>query len=170
VLSERTAAEARSVGRTRAARFPELCRSTPFRAIFDKAPVFKRLQTPLSAQYMLSCVEFHNHVPRRPDIARRKDPRVNTGGALLGGKQVSASLLKSLGSIAGVGGIALGVFFLLFRQVISKKIFPMLPPEHAYKLMQSIIRYTFLIAALGLILWWSDGLNVILGNNNRIGG
>jgi hypothetical protein len=91
-------------------------------------------------------------------------------GVLLGGRQVSASLLKGLGSVAGVGGIALGIFFLLFRQVIAKKIFPMLPPEQGYMLMRSIIRYTFLIAALGLILWWSEGLNVIFGNNNQIHG
>jgi hypothetical protein len=82
---------------------------------------------------------------------------------------VPASLLKTLGSIAGIGGISLGVVFLLFRQVIAKRIFPMLSEERAYLLMRSIIRYTFLIGALGLILWWSDGLNVILGNNNRIG-
>jgi hypothetical protein len=37
-------------------------------------------------------------------------------------------------------------------------------------LMRSIIRYTFLIAALGLILWWSDGLTLIFGNQNRIVG
>jgi hypothetical protein len=33
-------------------------------------------------------------------------------------------LFKTLGGIAGIGGIALGVVFLLFRDVIGRSIFP----------------------------------------------
>jgi len=35
---------------------------------------------------------------------------------------MNAELLKTLGQIAGIGGISLGVLFLIFRDIIQKKI------------------------------------------------
>ena len=40
-------------------------------------------------------------------------------------------LLQAVGKIAGIGGLALGVFVLLFEEVIRKNIFPMLSDDHA---------------------------------------
>jgi hypothetical protein len=37
---------------------------------------------------------------------------------------MDAELLKALGQVLGIGGLALGIFFLLFREVIRKSIFP----------------------------------------------
>jgi hypothetical protein len=37
---------------------------------------------------------------------------------------METELLKAVGQIAGLGGIALGVFLLLYRDIIREKIFP----------------------------------------------
>jgi hypothetical protein len=48
-------------------------------------------------------------------------------------------LIKTVGQIAGIGGIALGVLLILFREIIRKKIFPQLTKEQAYSLLKLII-------------------------------
>ena len=65
----------------------------------------------------------------------------------------SAMTLKLVGQIAGIGGLALGVLLLVFREVIRKSIFPMLAAEHAYKIIRLIVFLTFLIAAGGIAAW-----------------
>ncbi len=44
-----------------------------------------------------------------------------------GGSAMDADVLKVVGQVAGIGGLALGVFLLLFRDIIRKNIFPKLP-------------------------------------------
>jgi len=61
--------------------------------------------------------------------------------------------LKTVGQIAGIGGIALGVLLIVFREVIRKAIFPQLTRQQAYKLLRLIVILTFAIAALGLTAW-----------------
>jgi hypothetical protein len=39
---------------------------------------------------------------------------------------MDTDLLKTLGQILGIGGLALGVFFLLFREMLRKSILPTL--------------------------------------------
>ncbi len=63
------------------------------------------------------------------------------------------SLLKTVGQIAGIGGIALGVLLLVFRDVIRKNIFPQLASVQAYRLIRLVVVLTFLIAALGISAW-----------------
>jgi hypothetical protein len=63
------------------------------------------------------------------------------------------SILKTVGQIAGIGGVSLGVFLLLFKEVIRKKIFPMLDKEQAYRLIRLFLVLTFLIALAGLGAW-----------------
>lgn len=62
-------------------------------------------------------------------------------------------VLQAVGKVAGIGGIALGVFLLLFREVIRKKIFPQLPPDHAYRLIRQFMYLTFAIALVGIAAW-----------------
>jgi hypothetical protein len=66
---------------------------------------------------------------------------------------VDASILETLGQVAGVGGVSLGVIALVFRDVIRKNIFPNLTKVQAYKVIQQIVWLTFLIAAIGLASW-----------------
>lgn len=63
------------------------------------------------------------------------------------------TVLQSVGKIAGIGGIGLGVLLLIFRDVVRKKIFPNLTQQQAYRLISLIVILTFAIAALGIAAW-----------------
>ena len=64
-----------------------------------------------------------------------------------------ASTLKVVGQVAGIGGLALGVLLLVFREVIRKNIFPNLAQSQAYRLIRLIVVFTFIIAAFGIGSW-----------------
>jgi hypothetical protein len=67
---------------------------------------------------------------------------------------MDSSLFSTLGQIAGIGGLALGVLLLLFRDVIKKNIFPMFKDEQlAYRLLRLIVALTFAIAVCGIAAW-----------------
>ena len=66
---------------------------------------------------------------------------------------MDSSFLKIAGQIAGIGGLALGVFLLVFRDVIRKNIFPNLAQVQGYRIIRMIVIATFLIAALGIAAW-----------------
>ncbi|WP_312547946.1 DUF4019 domain-containing protein [Massilia sp.] len=63
---------------------------------------------------------------------------------------VSGEVLQVVGKTAGIGGLALGVFLLIFRDIIRRNIFPKLSPTHAYRLITLIVSLTFLISAVGI--------------------
>ena len=65
----------------------------------------------------------------------------------------ATSLLTVVGQVAGIGGLALGVLLLVFRDVIRKNIFPELAADHAYRIIQLIIVLTFSVAAIGIAAW-----------------
>jgi hypothetical protein len=62
-------------------------------------------------------------------------------------------VLIAVGKVAGIGGLALGVFLLLFREVIRKRIFPKLPHTDAYRLIRQFMFLTFGLAVFGLGSW-----------------
>ena len=62
-------------------------------------------------------------------------------------------LLQAVGKIAGIGGLALGVFVLLFEEVIRKNIFPMLSDDHASGLIRQFMYLTFGVAVCGIVAW-----------------
>lgn len=64
-----------------------------------------------------------------------------------------AELFKTLGAVAGLGGIALGVLLLVFRDVVRKKIFPTLTREQGYSLLRWIVVLTFGAAVVGICAW-----------------
>jgi hypothetical protein len=66
---------------------------------------------------------------------------------------MTAELLKDLGQIAGIGGIALGVFMLLFREVIRKKIFPTLTKKQGYWIILVSLFLIWSVALAGIIAW-----------------
>lgn len=76
------------------------------------------------------------------------------------GISAMVELLEKLGRIAGIGGIALGVFMLLFRELIRKNIFPQLEEKRAYKIILHFMYLTFSIAALGIVAWVLIGLSL----------
>jgi hypothetical protein len=66
---------------------------------------------------------------------------------------MDADLLKIVGEAAGIGGLALGVLLLLFRDVIRKNIFPKLPPAEAYRLLRLITVAVWSVAIVGIAAW-----------------
>ena len=66
---------------------------------------------------------------------------------------METQLLEAVGKIAGIGGIALGVFVLLFEEVIRKNIFPMLSDDHASALIRQFMYLTFAVAVCGIAAW-----------------
>ena len=66
---------------------------------------------------------------------------------------MDAAVLKAVGQVAGIGGLALGVFLLLFREIVRKKIFPMLPPADAYRLLRLITGAVWSVALAGIAAW-----------------
>ncbi len=79
---------------------------------------------------------------------------------------MEADVLKTVGQIAGIGGLALGVFLLLFRDIIRKQIFPQLTKKDAYRLLRLISTLVFLIAALSIGAWvWTESqATVVFGD------
>jgi hypothetical protein len=63
---------------------------------------------------------------------------------------MTADVLRVVGQVAGIGGIALGVFLLLFREVIRKKVFPMLTREQGYRLLRMVLVLVWSVAVLGV--------------------
>jgi hypothetical protein len=70
---------------------------------------------------------------------------------------MDTELLKTLGQVLGIGGLALGIFFLLFRELIRKSIFPMLKKDDAYRLLRLITVLIWSVAVIGVAAWvWGD--------------
>lgn len=66
---------------------------------------------------------------------------------------MESETIKIFGQIAGIGGIAFGVFLILFREVIRKNIFPTLTKEQSYKLIRLLLIFTFLVSLTGIGAW-----------------
>lgn len=62
-------------------------------------------------------------------------------------------LLKTLGQVAGIGGIALGSFLLIFRDVVRRQIFGQMNRVQTYRLFRLIVILTWSIAVLGIGAW-----------------
>ena len=70
---------------------------------------------------------------------------------------MDAELLKTLGQVLGIGGVALGIFFLLFREIVRKSIFPTLKKEDAYRLLRLISVLIWSVGVIGIGAWiWGD--------------
>ena len=62
-------------------------------------------------------------------------------------------LFKTLGGIAGIAGVALGIVFLLFRDVIARSIFPKLTQAQGYKLLRLLTVAVWSIGVIGVLVW-----------------
>lgn len=67
---------------------------------------------------------------------------------------MESDFLRIASQIAGIGGIALIVFLILFREIIRKNIFPKLSKIHAYFLMVIIAILIWSIAVIGIAAWY----------------
>lgn len=66
---------------------------------------------------------------------------------------MEAGLLETVGKAAGIGGIAIGVLLLLFRDVVRKNIFPKLSAKDAYRLLSRMTAGVFVVALAGIGAW-----------------
>ena len=68
---------------------------------------------------------------------------------------MKSRILSSVGKVAGLGGIALGVFLILFRGVLEKQFLPQagLAAEQAFAVILSLMIMTFGIASIGIVAW-----------------
>jgi hypothetical protein len=61
--------------------------------------------------------------------------------------------LEVMGKVAGIGGLALGTFLILFRDVIRKSIFSNLSRDQSYRLIRLILILVWSIAIAGIAAW-----------------
>ena len=66
---------------------------------------------------------------------------------------MDAETLKTVGQVAGIGGIALAVLLTIFREVIRKSIFPKLDSDAGYRLLRLILVLTWSVAIAGVGAW-----------------
>ncbi len=66
---------------------------------------------------------------------------------------VDLDILKVLGGIAGIGGIALGVLLIIYKEVIKKRIFPTLTQKQAFRLLVLVLVFVWSLAVLGIGAW-----------------
>jgi len=79
---------------------------------------------------------------------------------------MDASVLETMGKIAGIGGLALGVFLHLCRDIIRRNIFPRLTRDQAYRLLRQMIGSATVVAVLGIVAWGlgASGTSLHLGD------
>jgi hypothetical protein len=63
--------------------------------------------------------------------------------------------LKAMGAVAGIGGLALGVVLILFRDVIRQILvkFPGISRQHAYQLIRLFLILVWSIGVIGIGAW-----------------
>lgn len=66
---------------------------------------------------------------------------------------MTPEILKTVGQVAGIGGLALGIFLLLYRDVIRLKIFPRLTPGQAFRVVVLLLVLVWSVAIAGLGVW-----------------
>lgn len=67
--------------------------------------------------------------------------------------KMESTLLESLGQVAGIGGITLGVFLLLFRKLLETIEVPGLTKAHWFKVIITFMILVWSVAILGIGAW-----------------
>jgi hypothetical protein len=57
------------------------------------------------------------------------------------------------GKVAGIGGLALGTFLILFRKMISEKFLPQMPKNKAYSFMRLVAVLIFIVTIVGIVAY-----------------
>jgi hypothetical protein len=63
------------------------------------------------------------------------------------------NIFQTAGTVAGIGGLAIALILIIFKKVLSGKLFPKLSQAQSYKIIRQIIIASFCIAALGIIAY-----------------
>jgi hypothetical protein len=72
---------------------------------------------------------------------------------------MDAQILRTLGGIAGLAGLAIGMILLLYREIIRKNIFPTLTRTDSYRLLRIIAILSWSVAMFGILCWvWSNAI------------
>lgn len=66
---------------------------------------------------------------------------------------MEADVLKNLGQVAGLGGLAVGTFLLLMRDIIRKDIFSRIAGIHTFRLFRLAMILIWSIAIFGMLIW-----------------
>lgn len=66
---------------------------------------------------------------------------------------MDAKIIELVGSVAGIGGLAIALCLFIFRDLLRKKIFPTLTKDHAFRVINNIILATTIVAIIGIIAW-----------------
>jgi len=67
---------------------------------------------------------------------------------------MDANILKTVGQIAGIGGLAIGMIVIVFRRVISKLVGEKLSKKQTYNVLMTIVICSWSIAVLGIGAWF----------------
>ena len=66
---------------------------------------------------------------------------------------MDAELLRIVGSVAGIGGLGLGILLLLYQEVLRTNILRRLTKQQAYRVLILILLLVFLICLLALVAY-----------------
>ena len=75
-------------------------------------------------------------------------------------------LLETLAKLLGMSGVIAGIFYLLYKQILSLKIFSKMSRSQTFWLILTIAVLTWLLAVFWL--FGQNGLNVVYGDGNQI--
>jgi hypothetical protein len=115
--------------------------------------IFEEAAFSIPADHRRTCPSIHCGPCRQRPILRSHVHITYGGHWPFGGSAMDAKLLEIVGQTAGIGGVALGVLLIVFRDIIRKNIFPKLPPEQAYRLLRLITGAVWSVAVIGIMAW-----------------
>jgi hypothetical protein len=64
-----------------------------------------------------------------------------------------SDVFRSIGPAAGLAGLVVGMIVILFKEIIRKRIFPLLPKRDAYRLLRTILVLAWSLAIVGIGSW-----------------
>lgn len=70
-----------------------------------------------------------------------------------GRESMDYGILKTVGQVAGLGGLAIGMSILVFRDIIRKTVFQNLKRDQAYTIIKLIIGASWTVALAGIGAW-----------------
>jgi hypothetical protein len=70
---------------------------------------------------------------------------------------MEAAPFETMGKVAGIGGLALGVLLLVFRDILQKGVLSTLSGKDSFRLLRLVTLLTFVVAIAGLGAWgWAE--------------
>ena len=72
---------------------------------------------------------------------------------------MDVQIFRTLGGIAGLAGLAIGMILFLYREIVRKNVFPTLTKRDSYRLLRNIAILSWSIAMFGILGWlWSTAI------------